>query len=184
MLTKLLADKHTKNFQVYDVDGSNYVEQTDLERWAKNLAKIRGLEPDTLEFKKLVEQFIEIWTNFWQPADVNGDGKVSLQEYLRVAEVSIQNFPNSPKLQESHAAKANAIFTVLDFDNDGQISQAEYRQFCEAIGLDDATAKSAFLKLDETGKGYLSREDYLQRSKEFHVGNDPNAPGNWLYGAY
>lgn len=87
-------------------------------------------------------------------------------------------------MQESHAAKANTIFSILDADNDGTISQSEYIQFCLAIGLGEATAISAFLKLDEGSKGYLSREEYLQRSQDFHVSNDPDALGNWLYGSY
>lgn len=184
MLTQTLQQKHTKNFHVYDIDNSGYVEQVDLERWAYNLAQIRGWESGTPEFENLVTKFREIWLNFWQPADANGDGKVSLEEYLQVAEVSIHNFPNSQKMQDAHAAKAKAIFTVLDLDQDGEIFQVEYVQFCEAVGLDATTAKSAFAKLTENKKDHLSWEDYFQRSKEFHVGDDPHAPGNWLYGEY
>ncbi|NES91665.1 MAG: hypothetical protein F6K08_33845 [Okeania sp. SIO1H6] len=179
-----MTKKHTKNFYVYDVDGSGYVEEADLQRWAKNLAQLRDWQPGTLEFENILAKFKDIWTNFWQPADINDDGKVSLQEYLKVVEVSVDNFPNSREMQESHTAKANTIFSILDADNDGTISQSEYIQFCRAIGLDEATAKSAFIKLDGDGKGYISREEYLQRSQDFHVSNDPDALGNWLYGSY
>lgn len=183
MLTKLLEDKHIKNFHVYDVDNSGYVEQADLEGCAQNLAQIRGWEPGTTEFSQLMANFVEIWTNFWQSADIDGDGKVSIKEYLQVAEKSIQNFANSPNMQDAHAAKANAIFTVLDGDNDGTISLTEYEQFFSAIGLDQTMAKVAFEKLDEGGKGYLSRDEYLKRSEEFHIADSTDAPGNWLYGA-
>jgi len=47
MLSQLLQKKHTKNFQVYDLDGSGFVELAALEPCACNLAKLRNWEPDS-----------------------------------------------------------------------------------------------------------------------------------------
>src|SRR5919199_4631123 len=98
MLSQLLQKKHTKNFQVYDLDRSGFVELADLEFCAGNLAKLRNWEPNSSEFLELKAKYSAIWTNFWQPADISGDGKVSLEEYLKVAENSISNFSNSSEL--------------------------------------------------------------------------------------
>ena len=184
MLSQLLQKKHTKNFQVYDLDGSGFVELADLEFCAGNLAKLRNWEPNSSEFLELKAKYSAIWTNFWQPADISGDGKVSLEEYLKVAENSISNFSNSSELQEAHDQKANAIFEILDASNDGQISLIEYQQFCVAVGLTQKDAEIAFAHLDPEAKGYISRDEYLQASKEFHVSDDLKADGNWLYGSY
>jgi hypothetical protein len=89
MLSQLLQKKHTKNFHVYDIDGSGFVELADLELCASNIAKLRNWEPDSSEFIELKAKYSAIWTNFWQPADISGDGKVSLEEYLKVADNSI-----------------------------------------------------------------------------------------------
>lgn len=110
--------------------------------------------------------------------------KLVFRNTYKVVEVSVENFPNLREMQASHDDKANTIFSVLDADNDGIISPSEYIQFCLAIDLDEETARSAFIKLDEGGKGYLSREEYLQRSQDFHTGKNPDALGNWLYGSY
>jgi len=45
MLSQVLQKKHTKIFQVYDLDESGFVELADLERCASYLAKLRR-EPD------------------------------------------------------------------------------------------------------------------------------------------
>jgi len=184
MLSQLLQNKHTKNFQIYDLDGSGFVELADLELCASNLAKLRNWEPDWSNFLELKAKYSAIWTNFWQPADISGDGQVSLEEYLKVADSSISNFSNSTVLQDAHNAKANVIFDILDGSNDGQISMIEYQQFCLAIGLTEKDAETAFAHLDRNANGHISRDEYLQASKEFHVGDDLNADGNWLYGSY
>jgi juvenile hormone diol kinase len=184
MLSQLLQKKHTNNFRIYDIDGSGFVELADLESCANNLAKLRNWEADSSEFIELQAKYSAIWTNFWQPADINGDGKVSLDEYLKVADNSISNFSNSTALQDAHKNKANVIFDILDASNDGQISLTEYKQFCVAIGLNEKDAEIAFAHLDQNGDGYISRDEYLQASKEFHTSDDLNASGNFLYGYY
>ncbi|MGK7902451.1 MAG: EF-hand domain-containing protein [Hormoscilla sp.] len=184
MLSELLRKKHTKNFQVYDVNKNGCVEQADLELCAQKIAAMRGIQPGASEFEDIRGKYVAIWSNFWQAADVNGDGKVELEEYLSVAEKSIASFASSVKLQEAHVAKANTIFGCLDADGNGEISLAEYKQFCTAVGIGEQLAEEAFARLDENGDGVLSREEYMERSKEFHTSDDPNAPGNWLYGSY
>ncbi|MGB8690664.1 MAG: EF-hand domain-containing protein [Microcoleus sp.] len=165
MLSQLLQKKHTKNFQVYDLDGSGFVELADLERCARNIAKLRKWEPDSSEFLELKAKYLAIWKNFWQPADCSGDDKVSLEEYLKVADTSISNFCNSTVLQEAHQNKATVIFDILDASNDGQISLAEYKQFFVAIGLTQKDAETAFAHLDRDADGHISRDEYLQASQ-------------------
>lgn len=184
MLSQLLQKKCTKNFQVYDLDGSGFVELADLERCASNIAKLRNWEPDSSEFIDLKAKYSAIWTSFWQPADISGDGKVSLEEYLKVAESSISNFTNSTVLQDAHKNKANVIFGILDASNDGQISLTEYKQFCVAVGLTQKDAETAFAHLDRNADGQISLDEYLQAFTEFHISDDLNASGNWLYGSY
>ncbi|NET86234.1 MAG: EF-hand domain-containing protein, partial [Moorea sp. SIO1F2] len=129
--------KHTKNFWVYDADKNGYVEKADLEQCARNLALLRGWKAGMPEFEDISAKYAAIWQKLFQPADINGDGKVELEEYLKVADKSIANFPNSAELQEAHSAKANIIFSILDSNGNGTISLAEYKQFCKAVQLDE-----------------------------------------------
>ncbi|WP_016953756.1 EF-hand domain-containing protein [Anabaena sp. PCC 7108] len=101
-----------------------------------------------------------------------------------MADNSISNFSNSALLQEAHKNKANVIFDILDASNDGQISLIEYQEFCVAVGLTQKDAETAFAHLDTNADGHISRDEYLQASKEFHISDDLNAAGNWFYGSY
>jgi hypothetical protein len=111
------------------LDGSGFIKLAALERCASNLAKLRNWGPNSPEFLALKAKNSAIWTNFWQPADISGDGQVSLEEYLKVADNLISNFYNSTELQDAHKNKANVIFSIWDASNDGQISIREYKQF-------------------------------------------------------
>ena len=111
------------------LDGSGFIELAALERCASNLAKLRNWEPDSPEFLALKAKYSAIWTNLWQPADISGDGQVSLKEYLKVADNLISNFSNFTELQDAHKNKANVIFGILDANNDDLISLREYKQF-------------------------------------------------------
>ena len=111
------------------LDGSGFIKLAALERCASNLAKLRNWESNSPEFLALKAKNSAIWTNFWQPADISGDGQVSLEEYLKVADNLISNFYNSTELQDAHKNKANVIFSIWDASNDGQISIREYKQF-------------------------------------------------------
>lgn len=62
------------------LDGSGFIELAALERCASNLAKLRNWEPDSPEFLALkAAKYSAIWTNFGQPADISGNGQVSLE---------------------------------------------------------------------------------------------------------
>jgi hypothetical protein len=61
---------------------------------------------------------VHIWTTFWKPADLDNDGKVSLDEYLKLTQ-TLQK-------QGSFASYVildlfGAIFDVIDRDGDGHL---------------------------------------------------------------
>jgi hypothetical protein len=53
---------------------------------------------------------------------------------------------------------------------------------CLAVGLTEKEAETAFAHLECNADGYISRDEYLQASKEIHLSDDLKASGNWLYG--
>jgi Ca2+-binding EF-hand superfamily protein len=76
------------------------------------------------------------------------------------------------------------IFDIIDQDGDGQITLPNYRRYFEAWGLDETLAELAFAKLDLSGDGHLSRHAFIQLCTNFYISDDPNVPGNWLFGPY
>jgi Ca2+-binding EF-hand superfamily protein len=181
MLSETMKKKLTNQFHVRDLDKDGYVGREDWEQCAKNLAEIRRWKPESPEYEDIVSKHIRIWTAFWEPADLDCDGKVGLDEYLELADEQRQrgSFATDVVLQ-----LFGAIFDIIDRDSDGQITLQDYKLYFKAWGLSSSLAKQAFSRLDLSGDGRLSRSIFIQFGSNFYLSDDPNMPGNWLFGPY
>lgn len=181
MLSETMKKKLTNQFHVRDLDNDGYVEREDWEQCARNLAAMRRWKTGSPEYEEIVSKHVRIWTTFWEPADLDSDGKVELDEYLKLADKQRQGgaFATVVVLE-----LFGAIFDTIDRDGDGQITLQDYRLYFKAWGLDKKLAKQTFLRLDLSGDGRLSRSIFIQFGSNFYLSDDPNMPGNWLFGPY
>ncbi|WP_327381618.1 hypothetical protein [Streptomyces sp. NBC_01207] len=70
-------------------------------------------------------------------------------------------------------------------DDDGLIGLDEYLLLSQAIGgVPAQQMKEAFHRLDRDGNGTLDPAEIDAAVVEFFTSDDPNAPGNWLYGPF
>ena len=67
-------------FRRFDTDNNGMIELNDFENWAKGLAKLGGLNND--RSVALANNLLQVWENFFLPADTNKDGSVELPELL------------------------------------------------------------------------------------------------------
>ena len=181
MASELMNKKFTRYFHLRDLDQDGFVGQQDWEQCARNLAQIRDWEPGSPEYEDIVAKHVHIWTTFWKPADVDNDGRVSLDEYLALTQTQ--------QKRGSFALNVildlfGAIFDVIDQDRDGQITLEDYSRYSEAWGLDEDLAEQAFSQLDLSGDGNLSRSSFIQFNSHFFISDDPNLPGSQLFGPY
>ncbi|KAA3663579.1 MAG: hypothetical protein DWQ04_10060 [Chloroflexi bacterium] len=182
MLPDILQKKLKQHFYFRDLNKDGFVERSDWEQCAQNLTAVRGWEPGSDEYEDVMERHVEMWTLFWQPADLNYDGKVSLDEYLHLAETQRRlGFEyEMGRVRKLFAA----IFDTLDLDADCEITLAEYKLFFQAWGIEESLAVDAFSSLDLNEDARLSRAAFLQYGVNFYVNNEPNVPGNLIFGAF
>jgi len=86
--------------------------------------------------------------------------------------------------QENHLRGLQLIFDVFDPDGDGTISAQEYRGLATIFNIDPTQADEIFLRLDLSGDGSISREEFTQLWIDFWYSEDKNAAGNWMFGPY
>jgi hypothetical protein len=181
MLSETMKKKLTMHFHFQDLDRDGFVEQADWEQCARNLADMRAWQPASPEYEAIVTKHVQIWTNFWKPADLDNDGKVSLDEYLQLADTQRKQGTVTLDLISD---LFGAIFDIIDLDGDGQITLQDYKQYFKAWGLDEELAEQAFSHLDINGDGRLSKSIFIQFGANFFINDEPNLPGNWLFGPY
>ena len=182
MLPDILLKKLTRHFHFRDLNKDGYVERSDWEQCAKNLTAVRNWEPGSPEYEDVMERHVDMWITFWQPADLNYDGKVTLDEYLHLAETQRRlGFEyEMGRVRKLFAA----IFDTLDLNADSEITLNEYKLFFKAWGIDESRAVDAFASLDLNDDARLSRSAFLQYGVNFYVNDELNVPGNLIFGAF
>lgn len=117
------------------------------------------------------------WTTLLAASDINRDNKVTVDEVLLVVE-QLGDVPDSV------AGTAGAMFEAIDENSDGRISQDEYRRLIETWNGVGTDTDEIFPMLDLDGDGYLSAGEFTEHWTEFWAGDDPGAPGTWVFGHF
>jgi Ca2+-binding EF-hand superfamily protein len=175
MLSEYHRKKLLHHFRCLDADNSGYIEKKDAELFAERFAKIRGAEPGSEIHKDMLSKWHDVWENFWSPADSDGDGKVSPEEFCQGIEAGVSNVDNDPLI--------GSLFDIIDLNGDGEISKEEHRLFFNVFGLDAEKSALIFSKLDTNEDGILSKEEFVRAKREFLTEKEPGAVGNWFWGS-
>lgn len=179
-MTQLQADKLTHYFRLVDIDGDGYVTASDWAEVARNLASLRGLKQYTPEYDAIVAVMGTIWGRLVHYAA--NQTKASLAEWL--AHEEAHAISSSDEEYESYVNTiTRGVFRLLSGDT-GRFGFDEYMDLVISFWVPPQQAIEAFERMDTEGKGYLSEEEFVYRVYEFHRSDDPEAPGNWLFGSW
>jgi len=126
-------------FSKLDSDADGYITQTDIQR---------AIASGTKMGKKAQEKLFK--------TDANGDGKISLSEYVAAYTAEIQLH-----LNEEEEKKIRATFDRLDANGDGWVSKAELKRAAELLGLQDSKFIKTLSKADMDGDGAISFEEFV-----------------------
>src|SRR4028119_46657 len=174
MLSEFQKRKLALGFYMFDTSKDGIVELADFEHHAQKLAELRGIQPGSTDYEKILSASVAKWETFWKPADTDGDNKITLDEYLKSADILIA--ANTGKKTNFRVDKGT--FDSVDIDGNGEITLKEYTIYLKSLGRSEEDAKIAFSKIDTNGDGKLSRDEFGIALYEYHASNDPQAPGN------
>lgn len=177
MASELQRRKTAVVFGAMDVDTDGKLTESDFAALAARWTRNRGLAPDSAAAKRLTAIMMGWWETLLAESDADGDGKVTLDEVLRVVDTLAAD--TAPVI-----ATAAAMFEAIDGDGDGRISAAEYRQLIEAWTGQSTDTDEVFGLLDGDGDGHLSRDEFVVLWTEFWAGDNPNAAGTWVFGRF
>jgi Ca2+-binding EF-hand superfamily protein len=180
-LGDLQRQKAAHYFDLIDTDGNDLIEAKDFERRADRLAEtlaVTGAE----ERERLRRRVMLWWEHLSSLADANDDGRITRQEwemYWERFKIAVSMGDNRRSVARLERV-ARHTFRAIDRTGNGQVTEEEFSNWLAAWDVDKQAA--VFRRLDRDDKGYLTEEDLTEAVKEFYLSNDPDAPGNVLYG--
>jgi Ca2+-binding EF-hand superfamily protein len=177
-LTPLQEAKLTHYFRLVDIDGDGYVTASDWAEIGRNLASLRSLKQYTPEYDGILSVMGSIWARL--VANAAETHRASLAEWLYNEDVNAVN--NSAEDYEMFVNTITRGVHRLLADEEGRLGFDEYVDLVVSFWVPPQEAIEGFQRMDADGKGYISEDDFVDRVFEFHRSDDPEAPGNWLFG--
>ena len=175
MASDFQRSKVASVFAAMDGDGRGHLVRGDFEALAERWTTLRGLTPDSEQFTRLQAIMLGWWDSL-SAAALDAEN-VQLDDVMAVVDLL-------PGMSEAVFATADAMFEATDENGDGRISRAEYRQLIEAWNGRETDTDEVFSLLDLNGDGHLSREEFRVLWTQFWAGDDPQAPGTWVFGRF
>ncbi len=143
-------------------------------------AQMRGLKPGTSEYQTYYDAYLSRWEDTRQ-ADIDGDGQVTLAEYLAHQE---QLLEDEETFNRSIGKAAQAFLTAMDYDGDGKIQLREFLAGHAASQVDAATSESIFHMVDTDGDQAVGYDEMVAAVRSCYSSSDPADPMNYLMGPY
>ena len=178
-LTEFQRQKLQQMFASFDLNNDGLIEWRDYVRRVDAFAHRCGWEEDSPEYIRNRRFAEEEWRALCESADVDRDGDVTRDEFLRYGE----HFLDDRAAVRAYArGDVQLLFDAMDTDGDGKVTADEYRTYLEVSGVDTSRADAFFAHADVDRDGRITRAEIAHAFEEFLVSENPKAGGNDLFG--
>lgn len=182
MLTALQRRKFQLRFALLDTDASGFLSQEDYDLVALRLCAAFGHLPGTEGYERVHEAYLKLWEHLRGRMDIDGTGRVSLQQFLDGCERQLAQQGGDGIVPRPAHDPVDLIFDMVDADRDGVIGLREFATWMHAYGVGPRETVEAFDLLDADDDGVLGRTELAAAAEAFYGSSDPADVGNWLFG--
>ncbi|MGW6704049.1 EF-hand domain-containing protein [Streptomyces sp. NPDC054956] len=178
--TPVLTRKMHYMFTLLDADQDGFLGEDDLAAVADRMAEVFPGQADRI--RTLRDALHRLWVDHLAHVDPGGC-RLDPEAFEQGIRRSVAASPVT--LLETLHAGASAWLALTDVEDDGVIGLEEYLRLSQAIGgVPAQRMEEAFRRLDRDGNGTLDPAEIDAAVVEFFTSEDPDAPGNWLYGPF
>jgi Ca2+-binding EF-hand superfamily protein len=177
MASELQRRKIAGVFEAMDIDGDGFLHKADFEALSGRWTSLRGWAPGSPGYVRLNTIMMGWWSALCLASATDGAQRIDIDDVLRLVD-------RLPAMSDSMAATANAMFDAIDENGDEEISRLEYHQLIEAWNGVPTDTDDIFPLLDLDSDGHISRAEFLELWTEFWAGDNPAAPGTWVFGRF
>lgn len=179
MAIDLLNHKLDRAFDHIDAGGKGVIEREDLLGLGARLLVGFGEWPTSAIGNALVDGFDGIWSSLCGVLERDADSRLSRDDFRSGMTVA---FVTGDRYEPVFRPATVAVAELCDHDDDGHIGPREFRTMLSAFGTAYDDVDAAFDRLDQSRRGTLTRDELVLAAMQFYAGEDPSAPGNWLFG--
>jgi hypothetical protein len=178
-LSDLQERKLHRAFVHLDVDGDGRIERDDVLALAARM--LVGFDEATTSGtgKQVVEALEALWDALLEALGLGPDGRLGDDDLVAAVAVALVH---GDRRDDVLVPAAEAIARLCDTDGDGFVVKDDLRTLHEAFDLAPSAAIMAMGHLDPAGSGRVPVDDLARAVCEYYVGDDPSAPGTWLFG--
>lgn len=179
-ISDLKRAKLTHYFRAMDVTGDGLIREADYLAAADRVISVLEMDPESGDAQALKAGYERLWKTIEQ-ADADGDHAVTVDEWV---DLHYRLSLDTEQFEAVIVERGQVIIRIFDRDHDDRISLDDWQLFFRTIGFSEENFETAFRKLDRNANGYLTVDEIVSAGREFFASDDPDAPGNWLYGDY
>ena len=106
------------------------------------------------------------------------ENRIYLDDWLKYHELVLQDQDYRQQIK----SLAELVFDIIDLDESGNLDYGEWQNLFKVYNLPVVYASESFAKIDLNQDGFLSREELLSSLREFYDSDDPDVPGNYMFG--
>ncbi|WP_436494711.1 EF-hand domain-containing protein [Actinokineospora sp. HUAS TT18] len=169
--------KITNVFRAMDIDGDGHLTESDFAALTTRWTDILDAAPGSPEHTRVESIMMGWWATLLAASDRDGDNRVTVEEVLAVVD-------QLSEMTDAVTATAHTLFDATDTDADDAISAPEYRTLVEAWNGSSTDVDEVFPLLDLDHDGTISRDEFTEHWLEFWAGDNPDAPGTWVFGRF
>ncbi|GAA1198030.1 calcium binding protein CalD [Streptomyces hebeiensis] len=162
--------KIASRFAAFDQDGSGYIDREDFSGAAAALLAEFGTTARSDKGQALYSGAEAFWQGMAGIADVDGDQRVSRQEFVTGAVKRLRDNPR--RFAEIARPFLHALIAIVDEDGAGVTPKAAERAL-RVLGVAPESAAAPAARLDGDGDGRIHEEEILAGFAAYYVTPEP-----------
>ena len=174
MSSDLLNRKIGRHFDLIDSNGDGKIDRADFDEIVARFSQEFNQQPGSPKHRALNDAYAALWEGMRESMDVDKDGSVSREEYVRGLESNA-----AASYQRYLAPLAKAMIDFCDIDGDGRINVEELAGIHRSLGMGDHDHDAALRDLDRDNDGYVSEAELTVAVRDYFT--DDKQGGN-LFG--
>ncbi|MFT7197758.1 MAG: Ca2+-binding EF-hand superfamily protein [Marinoscillum sp.] len=182
MISEFQEKKLSHLFHLLDSHKNGYLHLDDFSEIAESIRIGLNYEEGGKKHVFLAEKSAKFFHTLLQEIPHTGNQIITKQEWIDCIAKDVILGDNEDTLLEFQEFIIVFLFDLFDDNHDGYISTDEYVDMFVVYGIDIKYSAKAFLNLDVNRDDKLSRNELLHAFDTFLLSDNPDNPGNWIFG--